>query len=285
MTEEQKPVGQLFSRAYLQPIETVRDSDKMRVRVLRTILRVVPENRRDVGFGRFVEERLGIKFVSSHGYSPRNVDWERLVCSDLSITDLLDVLTLLWRRLGEHGNGRERFHLAIALAFEEEAIGFSIDKEMGFHPAFDKEFERSRSSIVRILNGERFLHEADFIEKSEAALLANPVDGRAAIQAVYDATENLFKRLTGKQNIANVHVRQELSQIALQGVPEDGKSNVAVKKMLDAFEDWAAACHFYRHAPGEADSAQPSIGISILIVSQGYGFVRWLAEMVPKQVE
>jgi len=55
--------------------------------------------------------------------------------------------------------------------------------------------------------------------------------------------------------------------------------------MLNAFEDWTAACHVYRHAPGEAETSQPSFEIAILMVSQGYGFVRWLAEMVSAQGE
>lgn len=285
MTEEKKPVGQLYSRLYLQPTETVRDSQRMRMRVLRTILRIVPEHQRDTDFGGIAEEVLGIELVSHGVYNPPYVGWDSLVRSDLSITDLLDVLTLLWRNLGEHGGRREHFRRAIANTFAEEAIGFSVDEKMGFHPAFDKEFERSRSSIVRILGDGRFRHEADFIAKSEAALLADPVDGRAAIRAVYDATENLFKRLTGKQNITNSHVRKELAPAALQGVPADGKSNVAVNKMLDAFEDWVAACHVYRHAPGEAETTQPSCEIAVLMVSQGYGFVRWLAEMVARQGE
>ncbi len=285
MTEEQIPVGRLYSRVYLQPTETVRDSDRMRMRVLRTIKRIVPEHKRGFEFGEIAEELLGIELISSGGYNPSYVGWERLVRTDLSISELLDVLTLLWRNLGDYGSRRDDFREAIARIFSEEAIGFSIDERMGFHPAFDDEFERSRSSVVRILGTQSFRHEADFVALSETALFTDPIDGRAAIKAVYDATENLFKRLTGRQNITNAHLRQELTPIALRGVPTDGKSDVAVRKILNAFEDWAAACHIYRHAPGDAETAQPSSEIAILMVSQGYGFIRWLAEMLLQQSE
>lgn len=281
MPEENVPIGQLYSRIYLQPTETVRDSKRMRMRVLRAIERHIPSRRRDAGFGAAVEGELGIEIVSSGGYSSPHVWWERLVRQELSVSDLLNVMTMLWR--GVEGRDRDNFRNNITRIFAEEAIGFSIDEEMGFHPAFDEEFERSRRSIVRILNRERFRHEADFVAMSEAALLANPLDGRAAIRAVYDAAENLFKRITGRQNITNGHVRRELAAIALQDIPKDGKSNVAVNKILNAFEDWAAACHVYRHAPGEAGTAQPTEAIAILIVSQGYGFVRWLAELSAAQ--
>jgi len=75
------------------------------------------------------------------------------VRQELSVSDLLDILTMLWRAVD--GRGRDNFRNKITQIFAEEAIGFSVDKEMGFHPAFDEEFERSRSSIVRILNCER----------------------------------------------------------------------------------------------------------------------------------
>jgi hypothetical protein len=283
MSDENIPTGQLYSRIYLQPTETVRDGARMRMRVSRAIQQHIPRNRRDTGFGAAVEGELGIEIVSSSAYNTPYVSWERLVRQELSISDLLNILTMLWRNVD--GRGRDNFINNITRIFAEEAIGFSVDEEMGFHPAFDEEFERSRSSIVRILNVERFRHEADFVALSETALLANPLDGRAAIRAVYDAAENLFKRITGKQNITNGHVRKELAAVASQGIPQDGKSNVAVNKILNAFEDWAAACHFYRHAPGEAETAQPTEAIAILIVSQGYGFVRWLAELSAAQSE
>ena len=278
MPEENIPIGQLYSRVYLQPTETVRDGPRMRMRVLRAIERHIPSHRRDNDFGAAVEGELGIEIVRSSMYDSPYIPWERLVRRELAISDLLNVLTILWRNVGDDKR-RSNFRNNITRIFAEEAIGFSVDVEMGFHPAFDEEFERSRSSIVRILSGERFRHEADFIALSEAALLAKPLDGRAAIRAVYDAAENLFKRITGKQNITNGHVRTELAAVVLQGIPQDGKSNVAVNKMLDSFEDWAAACHIYRHAPGEAKTMQPTDAIAILMVSQGYGFVRWLAEL------
>lgn len=283
MPEENIPKGQLYSRVYLQPTETVRDSTRMRMRVVRAIEKHIPEIRRDTGFGAAVEGELGIEIVSSGAYSRPYVSWDRLVRQELSVSDLLNILTMLWRNVD--GRGRDNFRNNITRIFAEEGIGFSVDEEMGFHPAFDEEFERSRSSIVRILNGERFRHEADFIALSETALLANPLDGRAAIRAVYDAAENLFKRITGKQNITNGHVRQELAAVASQGIPQDGKSNVAVNKILNAFEAWAAACHVYRHAPGEAETTQPTEAIAIVMVSQGYGFVRWLAELYAAQSE
>lgn len=283
MPEENIPKGQLYSRVYLQPTETVRDGARMRMRVLRAIEQHIPRHRRGTDFGAAVEGELGIEIVRSAAYSSPYVPWEHLVRKELSVSDLLNVLTMLWRNVD--GRSRNNFRNNITRIFAEEAIGFSVDGEMGFHPAFDEEFERSRSSIVRILNGERFRHEADFIALSETALLANPLDGRAAIRAVYDAAENLFKRITGKQNITNGHVRKELAAVASQGIPQDGKSNVAVNKILNAFEDWAAACHVYRHAPGEAETTQPTEAIAILMVSQGYGFVRWLAELSAAQSE
>lgn len=280
MTEENTPTGKLYSRLYLQSAEVSRDSDRMRMRVSRAIISHIPENRRGTRFGTSVEEELGIEIVRSVAYGSSYVSWNHLVRHELSVSDLLNILTLLWRNAPSH-TSRNQFRSSIARIFAEEAIGYSVDEEMGFHPAFDEEFERSRHSIVRVLSEERFRHEADFIAQSERALLADPIDGRAAIRAVYDAAENLFKRITGQQNITNSHVRGALCRIAIKDIPEDGKSNVAVQKSLNAFEDWAAACHVYRHAPGEAETSQPSEEIAILIVSQGYAFVRWLAELLP----
>lgn len=283
MPEENPPIGQLYSRIYLQPTETVRDSRRMRMRVLRAIEKHLPRNKQETRFGAAVEAELGIEMISSFAYNPPIVPWDDLVRQKLSVRDLLDVLTMLWRECDSRS--RDNFRDNITRIFAEEAIGFSVDEQMGFHPAFDEEFERSRSSVVRILNSESYQHEASFLMTCETALLANPLDGRAAIRAVYDAAENLFKRIAGKQNITNAHVRQELSAVALQGVPQDGKSNVAVSKILSAFEDWTSACHIYRHAPGEAETAQPPEAIAILMVSQGYGFVRWLAELHAGQSE
>ena len=48
-------------------------------------------------------------------------------------------------------------------------------------------------------------------------------------------------------------------------------------KLCDGFKSWVEAAHFYRHADDQPGPAQPPQELTVLMVSQGYGWVRWLA--------
>ena len=56
-------------------------------------------------------------------------------------------------------------------------------------------------------------------------------------------------------------------------------------KTCDSLKDWADACHNYRHAPGEPDPARPPEELAVVLVSQGFTYVRWLADLKRRYVE
>ncbi len=253
----------------------------MRLRLSRLIHAQVPKHLLDVRSGEEIEAKLGIEIVSTAAYSPAWVNWEKLVRKQMSIHDLLSVVTLLGTSLDTPAY-RKNFRLfrdGVQRIFAEERVGYSVDEKLGIHPALDAEFERSISSIIGVLTKTEYSTEAEFIRQSEMALLADPLDGRAAINAVYQAAENLFKRLTKKQNITVRSVRADLRPIAVFSDSRDDKGNRAVDKMLTSFEEWVAACHNYRHAPGSNATLQPTEALALLMVSQGYAYVRWLADL------
>ena len=113
-------------------------------------------------------------------------------------------------------------------------------------------------------------------------MLADPLDGKAAIRNTFDAIENLYKQMFPKVPQMNkINLQKHLKPVMERLFPGEKNKNArrSSLKLLEALTDWVDGVHEYRHAPGAPEPLQPPEALTILVVSQGLAYLRWLAEL------
>lgn len=283
MPEEDITIGGLYAHNYLRTDEILRDNPRMRFR-LSKLFEVVASNQGDDAyhFGKLVERELGFS-VLSHGTYSLYFPYEN-VTESVEIVDLFHMITLLFKFLrGNRSSAKQdKLRSEIQRIFDETNVGYKLDEKGGVHPKFDEEFERVRLSAIRKLGSSEFSTERHYVEAVEQALLADPLDGKAAIRNTFDAIENLFKQMFPKVPQMNkANLQKHLKPAIEQHFTGEGNKNArrSSLKMIDALINWVDGAHEYRHAPGTPEPLQPPETLTILAVSQGLSYLRWLAEL------
>ncbi len=284
MPDEEIVKGGLYAHNYLRADEILRDSPRMRFRLAKLFEEKVPHQGNEaVDFGNFVERELGIEVLRPGGMRPYFPYGD--VTKEAEIVDLLHMITLLFRHLKiqhRNANVQEGFLGSIQRIFDETNVGYQLDEKGGVHPKFDEEFERVRVSTIRHIGAPEFEAVRQFVEAAEQAMLANPLDGKAAIRSTFDAVENLYKQMFPKTPQLNkANIQNNLKQLIERLYDGDANRNArrSSLKQVEALIDWVDGAHQYRHAPGTPEPSLPPEGLAILCVPQGFAYVRWLAEL------
>lgn len=252
----------------------------MRRRVATLINASLDGNDKSVAVGSYLESELGIQIVSTAGYSAF-VRWENFL-TNCELRDFVDVITLVYRFaiLKRWLGDPQGYRNTISRIFRERNMGYRIDGQCGVHPHVDSAFEQSRISAIIGLETDRYNAAREHIESAEHSLMENAPNNRQAIRSIFDAAENIFKMMfNGVTQTNGATIRDNLRP----QIETVYAGNLLVKrtslKQCDGFRDWVDSAHFYRHADGEREPAQPPKELTVLIVSQGYGWVRWLAAL------
>jgi hypothetical protein len=284
LPDEEIVKGGLYAHNYLRADEILRDSPRMRFRLAKLFEEGAShQNNAAVNFGEFVERELGIP-VLQRGPMKRYFPYVN-VTKEAEIVDLLHMITLLFRHFeNQRRNARvlEDLLSSIQRIFDETNVGYQLDEKGGVHPKFDEEFERVRLSTIRHIGAPEFEAVRLFGEATEQAMLANPLNGKAAIRSTFDAVENLYKQMFSKTPQLNkANIRINLKQLIEKLYDGDANKNArrSSLKQVEALIDWVDGAHEYRHAPGTPEPSLPPEGLAILCVSQGFAYVRWLAEL------
>lgn len=283
MPEEDIVIGGLYAHNYLRTDEILRDNPRMRFRLGKLFETVASHQHSDAyDFGNLVERELGFSVLRS-GYSSSYFPYGD-VTETVKIVDLLHIVTLLFKFLGasRHSNNPNRLRSQIQRIFDETNVGYKLDEKGGVHPKMDEEFERVRVSAIRKLGSPEFATERYYVEAVEQALLADPLDGKAAIRSTFDAIENLYKQIFPKapqMNKANLQNHLKSAMELLFPGAENKNARRSSLKLVEALIDWVDGVHEYRHAPGTPEPLQPPEELTILVVSQGLAYLRWLAEL------
>lgn len=280
MPNEEFPEGQRFSLLYLQNEDVLQDCPRMRRRVARVISDCLGDSGRHLSAARFLEAELGIGVSEVGGYGVY-VDWERFL-GNCSLVDFLDTVTLVYRFAVQNRweHWFRDYQNSIARVFRERNVGYQLDGNCGVHPFVDAAFENSRANAIAGVGGDRFAAARAHLEQIENALMGDPPDNRQAIRSVFDAAENIFKMtFAGVTHLNNAAVRDNLRPAIENKYLDRPTVKNAMLKLCDGFKNWVEAAHFYRHADNQPDPAQPPKELTVLMISQGYGWVRWLAEM------
>jgi hypothetical protein len=277
---ERAPIGELYSRAYLEAGPAASDSPRLRSRVLafhRRHLSSFNSQIRDA-----MHLFMGVEIRVS-GITEAHYDF-RTFYEDGSLRDFRDAITLIWRVIDGSGNKRlaELWAKSVDLAMREENVEYRVDERGGVHPRIDAEFEHNRTATIAALQALRYRAALDQFESAHRALDELPPNGKNAIRDTFECLETLFKLACGEPKVQRLNsrgVEQRLKPIVLPLYATNGPAREAAGRMCDSFADWINAGHQYRHAPGEQEPMPPPLDITVLLVSAGASWIRWLAEL------
>ncbi|MFL4471965.1 hypothetical protein ACERZ8_19550 [Tateyamaria armeniaca] len=168
--------------------------------------------------------------------------------------------------------------------FDEECVGYAIDDSGIVRRRFDEAFESERTNTILTLNAGDLAAALEHVSSVDRMLLQVPMDGRSAVRGIFDAAENIFRIMFPTQNSLNSAAIRSVLQSSIQARFEgQSPEQQASLKTVRSFSEWIDAAHFYRHADGQTEPSQPSEMTTVVLVGQGYSFVRWLASLYHEQ--
>lgn len=288
-----KTVGKRFSHVYLVRGEPSQDSKKARFRLAKLADRSCPSAKTSrhgssTDYNKRVQEsienELGIKFGtrSTSGTLVRSWEW---YFNRISVTEMLDTITVVAGSLRNEYSKDDRdgrFLKEARRILKEENLAYEIDEAGGVCPLVDAAFSAAMESAISGLDDPRYVASAECINRIDGHLLQNPQDFIGAIRAVFGACENTFKLMYGVPRLDSKTAGERIGRDQQSLYKEHPTLQAASAKTLEAFKQWVNAAHFYRHEQGVEEPNQPVAELSILIVSQGLSFVRWLTVLDQK---
>lgn len=271
------PDNARFSLVYMKQGETVRDDPKMRLRIARVLYEAGMTDGRRLTFSNLITRELGVPGIPrSHTYT----SWDEFFLRQ-PLNVVFDLIWLMRKYLADSGytDPPRRMLAEVQRIFSETQAGYTVNRYGSVRYIVDQAFEANRAISIFALQGEKYRAAMAHIEGVDAALTKTPMDGRAAIRAVFDAAENIFKQISKKDRLTRDFATAELSSHIAIAYPDDSLATRSQGKTIRSFGEWVDAAHFYRHESGQPAPHQPPEDVAVLLVSQGISYVRWLAKI------
>lgn len=272
MSDKDRPAGQYYSRVYHRTDSLTQDSGRFRLRLFKA-LDARTSREWPKWFADRMERTLGLQFPRyPHTGGP---DVKGFIL-EAGIRDLLDSITIVFQ--GFTDRGAQIFLDEVRSILEEEQLAYELDERGGVHPRIDVEFTAAKIATIRSLSAERF---ASALERFESACdqLHDGKSSADAIEKTFKAAENIFRQLFRKEPKLTGAAITKCLMPRFQGIYT---SNVQAKrasaKMCASFSDWVDAAHFFRHEHGHEVPSSAPLDFAIFMVSQGAGYLRWLAD-------
>jgi hypothetical protein len=273
----ERPIGQRFTHVYVDRGKPLEDSPRVRRRMA-AVIDATPDLD---DLSALVPRALGLDLV----WSGFGAHWSAFL-RDISVPDLLDLVTLAFRHL----TSKKRTGLRIASApanwimevqhiFEEENFGYTVDEQGGVHYRLDEEFARNKSAAIATLQAARYANALDAFVHGMSALAAAPPDGKNAIRSTFAAVEGLFRLVAPNAHRLGAAELDALLPLLQKLYAADAVALRSSTKMIGSLKDWVDAAHFYRHEQGAQEVAQPPLTLAVYLVSSGASHLRWLAEL------
>jgi hypothetical protein len=79
--------------------------------------------------------------------------------------------------------------------------------------------------------------------------------------------------------LASNFVEKRLKPLANRAYGSDRPTASTAARMLSSFDDWVNAAHPFRHGHNTEVPVSLPDDLAVLLVSQGAGFIRWLADI------
>ncbi len=271
-SRSEPPPGQRFSLAYAEAGKPLQDSPRARARIAAYIedtlyprtSNIIPIIRRELGTGY-------LQYASDIGKLLR----------DSQLRDFLDAISLIGEGLitgtYKYPSEREHWFKFVERVFREQNVGYQLDAMGGVRFFVDEEFEHNRSSVLAGLGTAKRETAREAFEDAHRALATVPVDTLSAVRRAFDATENVFKAMTGEARLG----KSEIDRVLKRKLGEiyEPRALDAAKLIADGLSAWTNAAHQYRHETGQPEPEPPPIDIAVSLVSAAGGQLRWLVEI------
>ncbi len=222
----------------------------------------------------FVKREVGIEFPNNYYF----YGWDAFFTKG-HLRDILDVVTALFRLSNKtpHYSAFKpnAWRDGVQRIFDEERLSYQLDAMGGVRFRVDEAFESERASAVLALSGQRYAATRAALDDGFAGLDRSPPDTRSAIRSIFDAAETLFKLMFQVSSLGAGEVVRELNRELAQLY--SGATLDFARLQAKSFREWVNAAHTYRHAQGVEEPDPPNLEVTIVAVSTGTAFIRWLA--------
>lgn len=268
-------IGKRFSQVYLKQDTPIVDSQRMRNRLSAFYWDLLNKDSSDLVKAIHMETGAKIPFLGTSFSLPQFFE----TCE---IRDLLDSITIIF---GYYKNGRinnykaPQWHNFVSRVFREENLGYRLDELGGVHFFHDEEFERNRVATISGLSAYPSVRNA--FEKAHLFLDQDTPDTASAVRAAFESIEILYKHLinAGAKERLNSHgVKNILKPKVQKKLANQPVELKATEHMLDGFCDWIDAGHMYRHGQKTDVTETPTIDFTVMFLSQGAGYLRFLLQ-------
>jgi hypothetical protein len=268
-----------FSLIYGHRGEINTDSSRMRRRLFALFRRVEDDDLADV-----IEEERGVEVPTGHGTEGLYYKWDRFFI-DAERDDVLDTVSLHFRLLKQKRRQSDAamWLREVGRIFKEENVSYRVADDGIVHLLIDEEFEGARQASIEALQAPRYANVLANFEQVVPALDQVPPNGKEAIRATFLAAEALFRLMFDDAKILGTgemdrHLRSFLDRQYAGQYP----ALQASMKLYNAFKEWVAGAHNYRHEHGHEEVVQPPLELAVVNVATGAAFIRWLAELERK---
>lgn len=272
-----------YSKFYMPPQEYSTDNMKMRVRIGRALYNTGLEiGNHKVGGQIILKNGIQIpKYKAVDGYVYHNLEE---LAQQVAVTDLLDIITTIYELL-EKPKDKSKWIETINAIFIEEGLAYIANQqgEVRFRP--DEEFERNRILTLRYLPGVEFSAVLEAFNHAYIEFQSDSNKGKSALRYMFEANEILFKKLAKPKysfqqlNTTNIEkLKQYLFVDVLSHLDETAKN--VVMQFFESYKKWVDAMHPYRHGQDVEVYDNPPIDITILALSTGASYLRWLASIL-----
>lgn len=172
------------------------------------------------------------------------------------------------------------WHAFVERVFREENMAYSVDEKCGVHYFVDEEFERNRVSALKCVELPRYSGVRAAFQAAHGKLERIPPDTKGSIRDIFEAAETLTKLVSGGGKALDAgFVRAELEPRVQKLYTKDAVAQRSSAKSAQSFADWIDAVHPYRHGHGAEAPIAPPLELTVLLVSQGASFIRWLVDL------
>jgi hypothetical protein len=278
MSEQDRPVGKLFSHVYVDRGVSRNDSPKFRRRLAAVLTSF---NDLDDGLAAMIPREIGVDVRWNGGHR-----WAEFF-RDAELSDVFDVITIVFRyftakrvaAMYEPATA-EIWLTEVGRMLVEENLHFSVDQAGGVHYRADQEFSAVTAAAIDGLGKPRYANARAQFEQALVALAENPVNRKQAVRCIFNAAEGIFRLMFPRApRLGSKEAQQALEPILQRLYAQDKAALSAASKMLGSFQEWIDAAHFYRHEHGVEEPSQPPIELAIHLISTGSSYIRWLIHL------
>lgn len=281
-----KTLPRRFSQIYKIDTTLHADSNKFRLR----LFAFINEHVNDRSLAKEIKKTLGLEVLYSGG-SFGSFRIKEFIQS-AEIRDVLDIITITHnllknnmhivteKRRGYFSENTlpEKFINFVNQCFKEENLHYIVEANGQVHFNPDKEFNSLKISTIRSLENKRYESVAHELSKAYENLDKGEGYRKDAMRNIFTSLEILFRLLCRNENIKNLSatpVEKQFKKI-VETIYSSGTNNVIAKLKLQEFKFWVNAAHEYRHGQPIEDLDEPSLELTLLVLSSGAGFIRWL---------